>query len=677
MIKLGDKFGFWEVVSFEGVTPVCICTKCNQTKQKIPSYRLKNTAKCKDCSKSPNPIMMGNTYGYWKAVRKDSQRYHTICICVGCNSNVERSLKNNILKSLKSRSCGCKNKDLVEQAMQERYGGWQESRKKSKETCLKKYGTEHAASTLEVKERTKQSNLKKYGVEFFTQTKQHAEKKKETLLREYGVSYSSQIPEVRERVKQANLEKYGMENPSGHPQIREKVRQTNLERYGGHPARLEESKNKAKQTNLERYGVEYANQFLEIKNRTKQTNLERYGVEYALQSLEIQEKIKQSNLEKYGVQFTLKLPEIREKIKQTNLEKYGVENVYGSPEIREKIRQTHLSKYGVEYSLQNLEIQEKKRQTNLARYGVETTALLPKNRNRLRDWCDNNPDKLFTSFISKKELELLNWIKSYYPDARKMRKGGNEIDVFIPELNIGIEFNGLYWHSELNKPTNYHLDKTNYFKEHGIKLLHVFEHEWASKQQQIKSFLQSAINKNSNKIGARKCNFIWSNDKKDKKEVAEFLETYHIQGKVTCDYVVKVNYKDQLVAVATFGKHHRNSVDWVLSRFCTKQDYTIQGGLTKISKIAYEKLQSSIISWAHYRLSDGNGYKKAGWIEENFLPPDYFYHQRLKVVSKQSRQKKKVKTPEGMTEHEHALKDGLHRVYDCGKIRFRFKPTSN
>ena len=28
-----------------------------------------------------------------------------------------------------------------------------------------------------------------------------------------------------------------------------------------------------------------------------------------------------------------------------------------------------------------------------------------------------------------------------------------EIDIFIPTLNIGIEFNGLYWHSELKKDT--------------------------------------------------------------------------------------------------------------------------------------------------------------------------------------------------------------------------------
>jgi hypothetical protein len=111
----------------------------------------------------------------------------------------------------------------------------------------------------------------------------------------------------------------------------------------------------------------------------------------------------------------------------------------------------------------------------------------------------------------------------------------------------------------------------------------------------------------------------------------------------------------------------------VLTRFTTKNNYTIQGILSKISKLASKELNSDIISWADYRLSNGNGYEKAGWIKEKLLPPDYFYFKGLRIVSKQSRQKKIVSTPEGMTEREHAKLDGLIRIYDCGKIRYKYK----
>lgn len=67
---------------------------------------------------------------------------------------------------------------------------------------------------------------------------------------------------------------------------------------------------------------------------------------------------------------------------------------------------------------------------------------------------------------------------------------------------------------------------------------------------------------------------------------------------------------------------------------------------------------------------------KAGWIKERVLKPDYNYVKigtEYKIVSKQSRQKRIVETPQNMTESEHAKLDNLVKFYDCGKIRFRFK----
>lgn len=80
-----------------------------------------------------------------------------------------------------------------------------------------------------------------------------------------------------------------------------------------------------------------------------------------------------------------------------------------------------------------------------------------------------------------------------------------------------------------------------------------------------------------------------------------------------------------------------------------------------------------MISWADLRWSDGNGYIEAGWSIEDIIKPDYFYTNGTKTFSKQSRAKKRQNTPAGMTEYEHAKKDGLYRVYDCGKIRFSYK----
>jgi len=428
------------------------------------------------------------------------------------------------------------------------------------------------------------------------------------------------------------------------------------------------------QTCIEKYNTTNPRLILGVGEKIKKIIKDKYGVENVFQAKSIKQKIKETHLKKREVEYPTQSKEVQEKIKTICLEKYGTSNVFASKEIQKKIKETNLQKYGVENYTQTEECQQKITKTNIARYGVKTLTQSPARRNNLKDWCEEHPGHNGTS---KAELEILTWIQKYFPNAKKY-KTKHELDIFIPELNLGIEHNGLYRHSELFKETNYHLNKTKHFKKLNIKTIHIWECEWKHKQEQVKSFLLSAINKNEHKIGARKCKVVWSNSKDEIKAAHDLLDSTHIQGHTnSTKYVANVYYNDELLATATFGKHHRNSKDWVLSRFTTKINYTIQGILSKISKLASKELKSDIISWADYRLSTGNGYEKAGWKFEELLPPDYFYWKNgtssLKgVLSKQSRQKKLVNTPKDMTEHQHALQDDLLRIYDCGKIRYRY-----
>lgn len=97
---------------------------------------------------------------------------------------------------------------------------------------------------------------------------------------------------------------------------------------------------------------------------------------------------------------------------------------------------------------------------------------------------------------------------------------------------------------------------------------------------------------------------------------------------------------------------------------------TVLGGLSKLCKNAY-KLHGDFITWVDRRMSDGENWINCGWKTVSTLKPDYFYinSNNGTIVSKQSRKKKTVNTPEGMTEREHAYSDGVYRVYDCGKIK--------
>ena len=73
-------------------------------------------------------------------------------------------------------------------------------------------------------------------------------------------------------------------------------------------------------------------------------------------------------------------------------------------------------------------------------------------------------------------------------------------------------------------------------------------------------------------------------------------------------------------------------------------------------------------------MSDGESWINNGWKLEEQLRRDYFYYcpKQNKLISKQSRKKSNVNTPTHMTEWEHAQKDGLIRIWDCGKLRLRY-----
>lgn len=245
-----------------------------------------------------------------------------------------------------------------------------------------------------------------------------------------------------------------------------------------------------------------------------------------------------------------------------------------------------------------------------------------------------------------------------------------ELDIFIKSKNIAIEYNGTYWHSEANERIykNYHLDKYNICKNNNIKLIQIFDFEWKNKKDQVKSFLRSALGCNQIKLNARDLNVQEIN----KQDAKEFLNKYHILGGnnkfLKAFGLIDPNYG--LVSVITIGMHHRNNKELVLTRYCGKDNITVRGGLSKLTKAALSQF-NSLTTWIDLRMSNGESWIKNGWKLVGVLPPDYFYYhtKKSKIISKQSRRKTVVNTPKNMSEHEHALKDGLVRVYDCGKIK--------
>lgn len=286
--------------------------------------------------------------------------------------------------------------------------------------------------------------------------------------------------------------------------------------------------------------------------------------------------------------------------------------------------------------------------------------------------------------ISNTEKELMDWVRQFYPSAYKFKfedrkTKPQEIDIYIPELKLGIEYCGLYWHGESDiKDGGKHYNKMLKANQEGIRLITIFENEWNERQDQVKSFLLSAMNKNSVRIGARDCSvgFI------EISEYSDFMETYHIQGADSKPlYIIGLKIENELVGAMSFGKHpQRHSVEdnnIYLNRMAFKQDVTISGGASKMFEFAKKELSgkySSIISWSDNRWSEGSVYKSLGFeyksqrdngtgLSDGSIWPDFKYAIGGKLYTRNKVRKMNLDIEEG----------DLIKVYDCGKKRWEYK----
>lgn len=278
--------------------------------------------------------------------------------------------------------------------------------------------------------------------------------------------------------------------------------------------------------------------------------------------------------------------------------------------------------------------------------------------------------------ISKAELEVFNFIQSLGAKANKAKIPNTnfEIDIYIPELKLGIEYCSLTWHSVNygGKLPNYHYNKMALAEKANIRLVTVFEDEWLSRQEQVKGFLASIVAPASVKIFARKCTI----RQITKHEADIFMDLYHIQG---ANKKSKVSFglyhNDDLVGVITGAPHHRNIQDvFVLDRLCFKAGISVVGGASKLfsALVDYSKTNkyTKIISWSDNRWSQGNVYKQLNFALECNLPPDYSYCKGHKRFSKQSLKKNPKKDDMSKTERQLRTEQGYDRIYDCGKKRW-------
>lgn len=284
--------------------------------------------------------------------------------------------------------------------------------------------------------------------------------------------------------------------------------------------------------------------------------------------------------------------------------------------------------------------------------------------------------------VSDQETSVFNFIKSIYTGeivkSDRTVLGGQELDIYVPEKHIAIEFNGSYWHSDIFKTKKYHQQKTIECIQKGIHLIHIFEYEWqdAMQRNKIMKYLEFLLSNSKQKIQARQTKV----DIISTEEAKQFLEEYHLQGYTPAKTQIGLTYNNRLIGVMTFGApRFNNSFEYELIRLCYVSDLTVIGGTEKMFKF-FINLHNpeSIISYCDITKFSGDTYIKLGFetSKDKLTEPNYVWVDKRnnKVLTRyQTKKADLVKAGLGNkedTEDKIMSSLGYFKVYNSGNIKF-------
>jgi hypothetical protein len=277
---------------------------------------------------------------------------------------------------------------------------------------------------------------------------------------------------------------------------------------------------------------------------------------------------------------------------------------------------------------------------------------------------------------SKGEKDLCDFVSSIY-NGKIIENSRNvikplEIDIYLPDLNIAIEYNGLYRHSETHKSVKYHYNKWKLCLDIGIRLIHIWEHEWANKNELCKSYLHDIIISGQTKICADKLEI--RNVKIQ--EHKEFLEKYHFQEYFmaeTCFGLYDHNNKLlQILSLKTLDHGY-----YEIENLCTVPNTLISGGYKKLLKYVLSNIHMvSLISYNNLDKFTWDIYNDMGFEMSDDIIESYFYIKQKETVSANEFRQQHVseKNDISLTESKIASSKGFTRVFHVGHSKHIITP---
>lgn len=459
--------------------------------------------------------------------------------------------------------------------------------------------------------------------------------KDKTCIEKYGVSNTSQVESIKEKRRQTCLKKYGGNSSMADPEVRKKV-------FDQITAPLIPYDELYQYYVVEKHSMQDCAEHFNLSAPTINKQIKQYNMSKSKE--QVCNDRAHTNMLKYGVGYVTQLPITMEKMRQTNLIRYGSESAMNNDKVKLKLKENNLKKYGVPVAAQ-------------AHYGPGVYEIIS-NKEKFREYIQSNfEDKpsfaqvasklqvgsctvgkiahsfnledLFNPNSSQGELEIFNLLNSWNIMVELHNRivlDGKEIDVYCPELKLGIEFNGDFWHSEARLPKNYHLDKSLLAESKGIRIIHIYEYEWNDpiKKEKIIALLRIATGNVERKIYARQCII----KKITNKEAKVLNDKIHLQGHRNAQVTYGLYYNDELVQLMSFSKtkYNRNlksDDEWEIIRGCPGSNNIVVGGVSKLFKhFVNDYHPKKVFSYCDFNKFNGASYEALGMTYIGMTGPD-------------------------------------------------------
>lgn len=472
-------------------------------------------------------------------------------------------------------------------------------------------------------------------------------------------------PKMIKQKEEKSLAKFGTKTPGESNIIKEKTMLTNISKYGGKsPMSSKITQEKSKNTLLEKYGYENPNQVPGIiKKRiiSFKNNIEQY-----------KDSFKKTMNDRHGVDHPWKMESNRNKLFEKFYKDY-TERI----NISIKDKPYRLISFKKVENIPNIFLYCN---TCKEEFNIFPYQFYYRSNNKISICTKCNPISSSSSIKQDNLLKLIqeNTYENILENYKNIIKP-YEVDIYLPDLNIGFEFNGLYWHSTKFKDNNYHLKKYTLATDNNIRLFTIWEDDWIMKNDICKSFILNKLGK-SNSIMGRKC-IIKEISSKDSRK---FLDENHLQGNCNSSIKLGLYYNDELVCLMCFSKlrialnkgiaNKDTEGIFELTRFCNKTYTNVVGGASKLLNYFIKNYNpTKIETYSDNMISDGGMYDKLGFEYSHTSKPSYWYNiNGIKSHRYNWRKQKLVKMgyDSNKTEEEIMSELGYSRIYNAGNKKW-------